>query len=171
MSMAATNSFGSVPTRTGGSGWGLRIGTGVIALAVALGGYWTITQVASSRPAGYGAQWTSVPGGMLRMDGAELVRPTSDTPRAFKRFRLTVTVAAEGEPLIVDASSFRIDGYHVYMGMEPVKASPAVQKIPTGKRQKVTLTYQVPEDANDFTLIFEGSTSLPIVVNKDLPNR
>ncbi len=165
MSMAAgTSTYTSIsprPKRSGSAG--LKIGGAVAAIAFVLGGYWSITQLTTtskaSTPSG---GWMDVSGGQIKLGAARKTRQRE----GFMRFTLDVTVQAGDKALVVDGSSFRIDGYHVYLGMEPVKSQPSVKKIRAGKEMDFTLTYQVTDDANDFTLIYEGGAHVPFEVKK-----
>lgn len=160
MSMAASSTYsGTAPSKTeGGHGIGTKIAAVVAALAVGLGAYWTVGRLTGSAAAeGYGVRWRAVPGGMLRVDGASKVKSRPGARGDFKRFQVLVTVASESDELVVDASSFRIDGYHVYLGMEPVSSKPTIKKLGQGERKRFRLTYQVTKEATDFSMIFEGS--------------
>jgi P pilus assembly chaperone PapD len=81
------------------------------------------------------------------------------------KFAITATVAAGDKQMIASGSSFRISGFQVYAGMEPVKATPSVVRIKPGKRATIRLIYQVTADAGDFSLLFEGGRPIPFQVN------
>lgn len=163
MSMAAGSSTYTTisPRPKRASSTGLKIGGAVAVIAFVLGGYWSITQLTNASTAAKPhGEWMNVAGGQIKLGGAQKTRRRD----GFMRFRLGVTVQAGDKALVVDGSSFRIDGYHVYLGMEPVKSQPAVTKIKAGKEMEFSLTYQVTDDANDFTLIYEGGQPVPFEV-------
>lgn len=175
MSMAATsNNYETIVPRAdrtperSSSSFTVRAGAVLVAAALALGGYWSISAMAGSDPRPSVKRWMSVPGGELRIDAARKVPPTRGARGDFRRFEIDVTVSAADKPLVVNASSFRIDGYLVYLGMEPVGATPNVKRIRPGRQQSFTLTYQVSKEADDFSLIFEGSDDpIPFRVGKN----
>lgn len=151
------------------SGVGLKIGGAVIAAAVILGGYWSISQVTDGTDAARGqAGWTAVPGGLLKIDAVERIATHKRIGSDFKRFRLQVTVAAHGEAMVIDRSSFRLTGYHVYLGTEPLRSRPSVKKIKAGAKAEIIVTYQVPRGAENLSLIFEGSDNpIPFSLKKN----
>jgi hypothetical protein len=146
----------------------VRAGAVAAAAALVLGGYWSISAMAGADPKPVSKKWISVPGGELRVESTRRIAPTKGTRGDFKRFELDVTVSAGEKAMVVNASSFRIDGYLVYLGMEPVASQPNVKRIRPGREQAFTLTYQVTRDADSFSLIFEGSDDpIPFRVGKD----
>ncbi len=175
MSMAATsNDYETIVPRAdraqmrSSSRFTVRAGAVLVAAALALGGYWSISAMAGSDGERSVKRWISVPGGELRIGAARRVAPTKGARGDFRRFEVDVAVSAGDKPLVVNASSFRIDGYLVYLGMEPVAATPSVKRIRPGRQQRFTLTYQVSKEADNFSLIFEGSDDpIPFRVGKD----
>jgi hypothetical protein len=170
-----TGNYEAVVSRTDASNevHGRSIGTTIAGLfgtaALLLGGYWSITTViGGAEPARSPQGWVHVPGEKIKIGEAVRLPKSAEAKGAFRRFQVNVTVAAGEDPLVVDASSFRIDGYHVYLGMEPVKAVPHVKRIKPHKKESFSLTYQVVREADSFSLIFEGSDNpIPFRVSKN----
>ena len=155
MSMTATGNGTSYPTvgRPEGRRVGATIGIAAIMVLVIAAAYLTIGELTGDKAKATSLGWHAVPGGSLQIDDIERI---SSGPRQ-KRFELTATIKAGEKALVVDRSSFRITGYHVYLGMKPISASPAVKRIRAGQTSQMTLTYAVANDAGDLSLIFEGS--------------
>lgn len=152
---------------------------------LAIGGWGLVTSVGSQAPPASIGDAVDVSGGSLRVDDVtpEHMAPmrlksfgkagmnmtgTSGmdmAPEGFRRFSVDVTLLAENGDLKYSPKDFRINGEGT-KETAPVRNALTGETIPAGNATSGVLVFQVPDEAKNLMLTFDGSRQ-PVAL--DLP--
>lgn len=143
--------------------------------AFAAGGWGLLASVGSqASPVNIG-DTVDIPGGLLRVDGVtpESMAPMQTqkyqrsgmsmsanvpdmTPEGYKRFNVDVSLAAENGDVNYSAKDFLLTGEGIDQ-VTPLRNELDPGLLPEGSAIQGILVFQVPEDAKNLTLTFDGS--------------
>lgn len=162
------------------AGVALSIG---VAASLAAGAWGIVSTLGVEVPPARVGETVEVPGGLLRVDGAtpeHMAAMQADkfaasgmnmssmgmdmAPEGQRRLTVDVALAAEGGALSYSPNDFRLAGDGIEE-VEPIRETFEGETVPAGAVISGTLVFQVPEDAKELELSFDGGRPVAL----DLP--